>query len=755
MLALLQQDLIREGIADLDGDRLATSAVGEDKGSQHHKPEVAMPEPESLGGAPGAEKSPDMVASGKTETQRAEGNPWLAWLRKAWRGRRVRRHLGWRFAAWISGGAALDEGVEDFWDRLGYFVVQGYGLTETAPIISVSNPFARRRGSVGRPLSGQEIRVGSDGELWVRGENVASGYLDDPEASAEMFRDGWLRTGDRVERDEKGRLYVRGRLKDVVVTADGTNVDPALVEKALEATPGVVEAACVGKPSPRGEEIHAVLVVTRSAETRASHLSVDAAGGQANESLDGQDATPHAAGPKKRGATQAAGDANEQSGVMGVPEDIEATAPSTETSSAPSLAAAAVRGANERLPAGQRVQSHTVWHEPSLPRTSLGKLKRAAIRERLARGRLTTDTAEPGSPADPVAEALARLTGREPGALDGEIDLDRNLGLSSLDRLDLMVKLEETTGRTLDEPAVAGARTLTDLRQAMERPPSTPIPMPRWARWRSVRIARSAGRTLLVAPLFHTLFRLRVEGREKIEGMRPPFLLVANHLSHLDTAAILFALPRHLRGHVAVAMATEHFSALFRNVPGRPKTQGHQAPDRQEGRSEWGGDEEQWRGSAEPSRHGGRPGQRLAYGAAVTLFHAYPLPRGGGFSGTLAYTAELVEAGYCPLIFPEGRLKRPDEAPPRFREGPAMLAIKLGLPVIPIGIDGSGERLPPGTRIPRPGTIHVRFGTPLQVPEMERQEEEAGEDDRVSRLTARLEQAVRALCNSTVSRTRE
>jgi 1-acyl-sn-glycerol-3-phosphate acyltransferase/acyl carrier protein len=422
-----------------------------------------------------------------------------------------------------------------------------------------------------------------------------------------------------------------------------------------------------------------------------------------------------------------------------------------------SLAATIVRGANERLAAGQRVQSHTIWHEPTLPRTSLGKLKRAAVRERLAREDRATDTAESVSPADPVVEALARLTGREPGALDGEIDLDGDLGLSSLDRLDLMVKLEETTGRTLDEPAVAGARTLGDLRQVMERPPSTPIPMPRWARGRPARLARSAGRTLLVAPFFHTLFRLTVEGGEKIAGMKPPFLLVANHLSHLDTAAILFSLPRHLRRHLAVAMATEHFSALFRSVAGRSAAHGLDGQDRR-GRSPELGEEEQQRTASGQAIGGGPRGdtgrlaQRLAYGSAVILFHAYPLPRGGGFSGTLAYTAELTEAGYCPLIFPEGRLKRPEESPPPFRQGPAMLAIKLGLPVVPAGIEGTGERLPPGTRIPRPGRIQVRFGAPLQAMDPELQEEEAGEDDRVTRLTARLQETVRALCGSTASR---
>ncbi|MFQ5671153.1 MAG: AMP-binding protein [Acidobacteriota bacterium] len=556
-----------------------------------------------------------------------------SWVRRVWRARKIHRLLGWRFAAWVSGGAALEEEVEEFWSRLGYLVVQGYGLTETAPIISVSNPFARRRGSVGRPLPGQEIRVGPGGELWVRGANVASGYLDDSQATAAVFQDGWLRTGDRVERDTEGRLYVRGRLKDVIVLADGTNVDPAPVEGALEASPWIREAACIGRDGPRGEEVHAVLVPS-SAEA-----------------------------------------------------DLEA----------------AVREANRRLPPGSRVQGYTVWKEAALPRTSLGKLRRAAVREAVAAR--TESSPAPGSPADPVASALADLTGRDAAGLAGATDLDRDLGLSSLDRLDLVVRLEEATGRTLDEEALSAARTLGELREASRRPPVPPLPMPRWVRSGSARLARAIGRAILVTPVFRTFCRVRVVGRAHLAGLEPPFLLAANHLSHMDTPAVLYALPRRLRRRMAVAMATEHFPGVF--------------GDSRENRLR-------------------RWGEKLGYQLVVLLFQAYPLPRHGGFSATLAYTGELTEAGACPLIFPEGRMRRRGEPPIPFREGPALLAQSLRLPIVPVGLEGTGARLPPGTRWPRPGRVIVRFGEPLHPETL------VGASD-VRELTLRLEQAVRRL----------
>ncbi len=588
----------------------------------------------------------DLVRLGAAGRGRSGGG-WAARLRA---GLPARRALGWRFSAWICGGAALDQQTDAFWHERGYVVVQGYGLTETAPIISVSHPFARHRGSVGRPLGGQEIKVGPGGELWVRGDNVAAGYLDDPEATSGAFQDGWLRTGDRVERDEAGRLFIRGRLKDVIVTADGTNVDPSLVEHALQVCPGVAEAACVARSGARGEEVHAVLVLASGS------------------------------GP------------------------VEATA------------AAAVRAANARLPPGQRVQGFSLWHEAALPRTSLGKLRRAAVREALASGGEVAEAAAgvAGAAPDAAAAALASLTGREAASLaeEGGLHLDRDLGLGSLDRLDLLVRLEAATGRSVDEMAVASAATLADLRRALELPPAPPLPMPRWARRLPARMARGLGRALIVGPLFRLLFRMQVSGREELVELRPPFLLAASHLGHVDTPAVLLALPRRLRGRLAVAMATEHFPALFAAGPQRP---GRMARARQ------------W----------------LAFRLAVLLFHAYPLPRQGGFAATLDYTAELAEAGHAILIFPEGRIRDEGQPLAPFKEGPARLAVRLGLPVVPVGLAGTGERLPRGARVPRPGRLQVALGAPIPPPPPPADAAAAAES--VTRLTARLQEEVRRL----------
>ncbi|MBI1766554.1 MAG: AMP-binding protein, partial [Acidobacteria bacterium] len=150
------------------------------------------------------------------------------YFKRWWRFRAVHNRFGWKFWAFVAGGATLEEETEGFWQRLGFAVVQGYGMTETASLVSVNHPFKLRHGSIGKTLPGQEIKLGENGEILVRGANVAAGYW--PTASYEdgvqaMSGDeGWLHTGDVGELDAAGNLYFKGRQKDVIVTAAGLNI---------------------------------------------------------------------------------------------------------------------------------------------------------------------------------------------------------------------------------------------------------------------------------------------------------------------------------------------------------------------------------------------------------------------------------------------------------------------------------------------------------------------------------------------------
>jgi long-chain acyl-CoA synthetase len=134
----------------------------------------------------------------------------MHWAKRWWRYRRIHRMFGFKFWAMVVGAAPLDPELEAFWGQLGFLVVQGYGLTETAPIVTLNHPLRAKRGAVGKPIAGVEVKIAPDGEVLVRGENVTTGYFNAPEATREAFADGWFHTGDIGELDGDGRL-IRGR----------------------------------------------------------------------------------------------------------------------------------------------------------------------------------------------------------------------------------------------------------------------------------------------------------------------------------------------------------------------------------------------------------------------------------------------------------------------------------------------------------------------------------------------------------------
>jgi long-chain acyl-CoA synthetase len=190
----------------------------------------------------------EIAAHGGTEKfhrrfQAAEGRHFL---KRWWRFRKIRRRFGWKFWAIISGGAALPLAAEEFWTRLGYAVIQGYGLTETTSLVSVNHPFQLAHGSIGKSLPGLEVRLSDEGEILVRGENVASGYWKEPGVETARDAEGWFHTGDLGERGADGSLYFKGRRKNVIVTPEGLNVYPGDLEAELRKEPEVRDCVVIG-----------------------------------------------------------------------------------------------------------------------------------------------------------------------------------------------------------------------------------------------------------------------------------------------------------------------------------------------------------------------------------------------------------------------------------------------------------------------------------------------------------------------------
>jgi long-chain acyl-CoA synthetase len=163
---------------------------------------------------------------------------------------KLRAAMGGRVAYAFSGGAPLGARLGHFFRGVGVTVCEGYGLTETTAPSTLNTPEQLRIGSVGRPAPGADVRVEDDGEVLVRGAHVFRGYWHNPEATAEVLRDGWFRTGDLGRLDDDGFLTITGRKKEIIVTAGGKNVAPAVLEDRLRASPLVDQCMVVGDAKP-------------------------------------------------------------------------------------------------------------------------------------------------------------------------------------------------------------------------------------------------------------------------------------------------------------------------------------------------------------------------------------------------------------------------------------------------------------------------------------------------------------------------
>jgi long-chain acyl-CoA synthetase len=175
--------------------------------------------------------------------------------------RKVHERFGGRLKAFVSGGGPLNYEIGVFFTALGLRILQGYGQTESAPVVSVNLPTRNKIHTVGPPLRGVEVKIAEDGEILVRGELVMQGYWNSPDETAETLRDGWLHTGDIGRIDEDGFIEITDRKKDIIVNSGGDNLSPARVEGMLTTAPEIEQAMVYGDRHP-----HLVAVIVPSAD---------------------------------------------------------------------------------------------------------------------------------------------------------------------------------------------------------------------------------------------------------------------------------------------------------------------------------------------------------------------------------------------------------------------------------------------------------------------------------------------------------
>jgi long-chain acyl-CoA synthetase len=561
--------------------------------------------------------------------------------------RRVHERFGGRLRFFGSGAAPLDPRVEAFLEDLGFPIRQGYGLSETAPFVAINRLERRRRGTVGPPLPGVEVRIVApdsrgEGEIAVRGASVMRGYFRDAAATRRAIRDGWFHTGDLGRLDERGHLVISGRVKDLIVTAAGKKVSPVEVESRLAGLAGVQEICVFGRRGAGlGEEVHAAVVADRAALPAGDEAALRRA----------------------------------------IEERL--------------AAAADARG----LPSHMAIaRVHLV---PELPKTTTLKVKRQEVAALVAARAAAAPEAAPRPAPEGALEAqvmavLRSVVGdRARGAsLDSTLQFD--LGMDSLERLELLGALEARLGARLPDEVAPALHRVRDVVAAAERHGAAAAPARDERALPPPRGLAALAALGAFGALARGLWRLRAEGLERLPS--GPMILCPNHESHLDVFFVASRLPAEARRGLVSFGKREHFEAR---------------------------------------------GTRLFAGLA----RAIPVDRDGDSRPALRLARRALEAGRPILIHPEGTRTKSGALGP-FRAGAALLAIEAGVPLVPVKIEGAFAVYPPARTLPRlldwrrarRREVVVRFGAPIAPPLARGDAREAA-----AALTGALRDAVAAL----------
>lgn len=545
---------------------------------------------------------------------------------------RIHAEFGSRLRVLASGGAKLDSAVAWDLEGLGWRVLSGYGLTETAPMLTFNRPDRARLDSEGLPVAGVELRLapveGEEfGEIQARGPNVFAGYLDDPEATEAAFAaPGWFRTRDLGFLDEDGYLHVVGRANEAIVLPGGKKLFPEEIEALYAAIPIVKEV---------GIFLHEGKLVALVA--------------------------PNAEAIRERGGARAEGLMREEIEHLSV-----------------------------RLKPHQRISGYAIAPE-ALPRTNLGKLKRHQLPAIYARARAGAAEAPRAAPSAEDAALLAApgaaavwqwLVERYPDrrlTLDTSLQFD--LGIDSLQAIELSLALQNRFGIELGGAVMAEALSVRDLLRAVTQPRAAPdgaalakpVPTAAEMRWLEPPGPAHAFLGLLLHGLnrlaMRLLFRLRVRGKDRIPPTGP-VVLVPNHVSYLDPPTLAAAFGwgelrrTHWAGWIGVMLSGPFMRALSRATNVLP---------------------------VDPDRN---PGAALALGVAA-----------------LRRNRRLV-------WFPEGR-RSPSGEVGVFLPGIGYLVREAGARAVPVRISGTFEALPRTRRFPRLVRLKVVFGEALAADELE------------------------------------
>jgi long-chain acyl-CoA synthetase len=564
---------------------------------------------------------------------------------------RIHKMLGSKMRYLITGGARFDPQIAQDFYALGFNILQGYGLTETAGSATCTSPANNMIGSVGPPLPGVEIKLleattsenGSGQpvrEIAIRGSIVMRGYYKRPDATAAVFQDEWLRTGDLGYFDDSGNLFITGRKKDVIVLSSGKNICPEEVEQHYLKSKFIREICVLGLESRQGEpfaeRLHAVIVPDFELMRERKIINVKEA----------------------------------------LRFDLE--------------------GLSAQIPASKRILSYEIWQR-ELPRTTTGKLKRFEIAKAVRPRHDSATKPQRASEASLSSEdrlwlvqpkvqralKVIRSVGRtcsSPIRPNDNLELD--LEIDSIRRVELMVEMQREMSIHVPESAISEVYTVRELVDLVLRAAQCGLrSTPRSVAWDSVLqhaapepevAAATCRRPLLDAAAFllaclvrllaRYCFDLRVSGLGNLPA-KGPFIVAPNHQSFLDPLGVAIVLPWRVFRDAFALGSTEIFS--------------HDLMHR-----------------------------------VARLFKVVPVDPDAALVPAMRAGAYGLRRGKVLLLYPEGE-RSIDGSPKTFKKGAAILATHLNIPIVPVAIDGFFNVWPRGKSFQGFAPVRIAFASPV------------------------------------------
>jgi long-chain acyl-CoA synthetase len=591
---------------------------------------------------------------------------------------KIHHTLGPKMRYLVTGGSSFDPEIARSFYDLGIDILQAYGLTETAAAVFATPPNDNVIGSVGQAMKGVEAKIldpqiqedegPAVGEVLLRGPVVMKGYWNRPDATAAALRDGWFHSGDLGYFDANGNLFLTGRKKEVIVLSNGKNIYPEEIEAHYGKAQFVKEMAVVGlegKPGEGRDRLHAVIVPNF--------------------------------------------DALRERKVVNAREVIRFD----------------IEGLSQQIASPKRISSYEIWQE-DLPRTTTRKIKRFEVEKRVKATEARKAARDSELPAEKplTAGELAWLDRPEvqrglrivraaargaPANLRPAHNLELDLGLDSMQRVELTCQLEKELGGDLDESRLAVIYTVRDLLDAvLESAAAGAVPGSRttFAGWKAILAEDPTDPEVLALknsqPAFATfwyllsrilqmisrdLFHLCVAGLERLP-QHGPFILSSNHQSYIDPVLMVSVLPKNIATNAFAVGTSEIFGQGFM--------------------------------------------RRLARWLRVMVVdpdaNLIPAMRAGAFG---------LKHGRVLILYPEGE-RSIDGTPRIFKKGAAILSIHLQVPIVPVAIEGFYEVWPRGKNFfQKLSALRMAFGEPIPPPP-EADASEAAYEELTAELKARI-----------------